>query len=137
MDECKPEIILKNKNLKVTKQRMLILTEMLEYERPLSANDLHFKFNHAMDLATIYRILCILKEHNILREITSKEEIKYYELSCIHHPIHPHFFCNSCGKLYCLKILKDDDLKSIRRYGSSFAINEININLNGLCRECK
>jgi Fur family ferric uptake transcriptional regulator len=90
-----------------------------------------------VDKATIYRNLKNLIKKETVREIKNSEGIGFYEINCkIHNPIHPHFECKICKKIYCLKPLKAEDVMALLNYTEN-ETNEIDIKLKGICNECK
>lgn len=137
MGKCTPELLLKNNNLKVTTQRVLILERIIHADTHFSANSLHNELSKSMDLVTIYRTLNIFHESKIIREIAVKDNMKFYELSCVHHPVHPHFLCTKCHKIFCLEALSDGDISILKKYAAGFAVDDISIQFTGICDKCK
>ena len=136
MEKCESRDVLKRMKLKVTRQRVILLDEIINMESTFTANSLYEKVKDHMDPVTIYRVLNIFKENNIIREVLSNDETKIYEISCIHNPIHPHFYCRSCKKLFCLKELKQEDYLIFKKYSKKFLIDDISIHISGLCDKC-
>ena len=121
----------KLKNLKKTEYEIALL---LSENGILNANDLQNMLN--VDKATIYRNLKTLLKKKIIREILTDEKT-FYEINCnIHNPIHPHFECIKCKKIFCLKPLSAEDTINLSHY-TDFEINTIDIKLKGICNECK
>jgi Fur family ferric uptake transcriptional regulator len=88
-----------------------------------------------VDKATIYRNLKSLISKEIIREIKNSDGIGFYEINCkIHNPIHPHFECKICKKLYCLNPLKAEDVIALSHYSD---FDELEIKFKGICNECK
>ncbi len=117
---------LKNNELKIA----LLLTKKI-----YSAKELQKFLN--IDKATVYRNIKSLLEKNVIREIKNSKGVGFYEINCkTHNPIHPHFECIVCKKIYCLKPLKSEDALNIANY-SPFEIKEIEIKFKGICDECK
>ena len=120
----------KLKNLKKTEYKIALL---LNEKGILSATMLQKMLN--VDKATVYRNLKSLLNKKIIREI--KGDKSFYEINCnIHNPIHPHFECVKCKKIYCLKPLSAEDTINLSHY-TDFEINSIEITLKGICNECK
>jgi len=89
-----------------------------------------------LDKATIYRNLKNLINKNVIREIKSDDGAGFYEINCnIHNPIHPHFECIKCKKIFCLKSLSAEDTINLSHY-TDFEINSIDIKIKGICNEC-
>ena len=137
MEKCDPKKLLKSGNIKITSQRISILNEIIKLEKPFNANDLYVILKNKIDLATIYRVFGIFKESGIIREVAHKGDVLYYELSCIHHPVHPHFICDNCRSIICLKELQSKDSTALSRYTKELTVRDISINFNGLCKKCK
>ena len=79
--------LLKEKNLKVTKNRKIILKSLQKEENPISAEDLFDKLKkeNEMDLSTIYRNLNILDEKGVLLKTTNLDGINYYQINNSNH----------------------------------------------------
>ena len=120
----------KLKNLKNTEYQIALL---LSKKGILSAKELQKLLN--VDKTTIYRNLKNLLKKKIIREINSQKS--FYEINCnIHNPIHPHFECIKCKKIFCLKPLSAEDTINLTHY-TKFEINSIEIIIKGICDECK
>lgn len=137
MDKCKPESLLSQKNLRITRQRLTVLGAILKKDEPFCVNDLHEDIMGEMDLVTIYRNLEILLNENIIREVMNKKDRQYFEISCVHNPEHPHFYCNSCGRIYCMRAQGGlAPWKKSLPHGE-FIIHETVLNYNGICPGCR
>ena len=120
----------KLKNLKNTEYQIALL---LSKKGILSAKELQELLN--VDKATIYRNLKSLLQKKIIREI--RGEKSFYEINCnIHNPIHPHFECIKCKKIFCLKPLSAEDTLNLTHY-TNFEITSIEIKIKGICNECR
>ncbi len=137
MDKCDAKTILKINKLKMTNQRIKLLQTIIDSERVFSAASLQEKVKEEMDLVTIYRILSIFLNNKIIREVSSNETTRFYELSCEHHPVHPHFICNKCNKIICLSALTNSDIVSLKKYSENNIVENINIQFTGICHNCK
>jgi Fur family ferric uptake transcriptional regulator len=123
------------KNIENLKKTELKIALLLEKRHLLSAKELQSVLN--MDKATIYRNLKHLLNKNTIREIKNSEGVGFYELNCkIHNPVHPHFECRICKKIYCLKAFNAQDILSLSNY-SKYDIEEIEVKFKGICDECK
>lgn len=132
------EQLLKDSLIRVTKQRINLLDKLMNSSRPFTANDINEEMLHKTDvnLVTIYRFLGLLSEKNIIRMIGEFNGKQYYEFSD-KHPMHPHFFCEKCHNIFCLKYLSADDFIKLSDYAPNSKINEIKITLGGICENCK
>jgi Fur family ferric uptake transcriptional regulator len=137
MDKCKPESLLNDRNLKVTKQRVTILDMIISSESAFCANDLYDELKSELDLVTIYRNLQILSGAGILREVMNRNDRQYFELACVHNPVHPHFYCSLCRKIFCLKSKKKYTIPEKINPDDGFLIQEAVLNYNGICPDCR
>ena len=137
MERCNPEEMLRRYNLKLTKQRLMVLEKIIEIQEPFTAYSLFDLLDESMDLVTIYRNLNTLKEKMILREIPTESETRLFELSCIHNPVHPHFYCSKCKKTYCLDEISKKDLDILKSYYTEGHIDGVVVQLSGICANCK
>lgn len=137
MDKCDAATILKQNDLKITQQRLLILEAIINSEIVFSTSSLQEKVKNNMDLVTIYRIISVLVEKKIIREIASNETTRFYELACEHHPVHPHFTCNKCKAIICLGVIDNKDIASLKKYSEDNLVEDIVIQFSGTCSKCK
>jgi Fe2+ or Zn2+ uptake regulation protein len=137
MDKCDARALLKEHNLKVTNQRKLLLEAIIRSNSIFSAGSLQDNVKDRMDVATVYRILGMLVANGIIREVSSSDNTQYYELRCEHHPLHPHFVCKRCKRIFCLDKIGAKDVSRIKQYASRHVIDDIAVQLRGLCNKCK
>lgn len=135
MDKCTPESLIEGKKIKLTRQRHEVLNAIINTGRPFSASDLRDELVDEMDLATIYRNLDMLSLEGIIRQVMNENERQYYELACKHNPEHPHFYCSSCCKIFCMK--KEKYIKPVKELPDDFTVEETVINFRGICPDCK
>lgn len=130
------ENILKNKNLKVTKQRKLILETIENQANPTSAEEIYKLLKNCdMDISTIYRNLNILEEKNVLLKTTNIDGINYYQLNTSDHK---HFItCNICHKKYTIENCPIHDLEEKIEKETGFIIKAHNFEFSGICPECQ
>ena len=137
MDKNKSESLLNEKNLKVTKQRVTVLDLIISKDSSFCANDLFDELKGKMDLVTIYRNLLLLCKEGILREVMNKSGRQYFEFSSDNNPVHPHFYCNLCKKIFCMKSKRINSVTKKINPDDSFIINETVVNYNGICPSCR
>ncbi len=137
MSKCNAETLLKEHKLKATRQRILVLDKIINTGRVFTIQDIEHDLDAHMDQATIYRIMTQLKKKGIVREVLSEGEIRRFEISCIHNPVHAHFQCVKCKRIICLDRIEDQITKSLSRKYSEYQIDEISLNISGICDKCK
>lgn len=142
MDICSAEKLLSDNKLKVTKKRLAVLELLLNTAGPVSINEIFNKLNKEIniDMATVYRVINRFMENHIVREVSSGNNVSLYEKACIHNPIHPHFICAACGQVYCLKKSNLEFENSLLQQTLDLpevnVINEVDIELKGICSNC-
>jgi Fur family ferric uptake transcriptional regulator len=130
---------LKKAGLSRTPQRIAVLDVLIGMGRPVTATDiLHaVNGNQRINKVTVYRILASFRERRIIREIPTHNGINYYEMACVHNPLHPHFYCRCCKIMYCLDPLTVSGLWDWLTVPHTYTIEEITVGLSGLCHNCK
>lgn len=126
--------LLTEHGLRVTDQRLLILSELALLQVPISHPELTARLCESdLDRATIYRNLLSLTEAGILVRLQLGDQVWRYELpqaQSKEHRTHPHFVCTACGDVACLPesavVLRGDAAKS----------NVVEIQLRGICGDC-
>jgi Fur family ferric uptake transcriptional regulator len=135
------EKILKDKNYKMTFSRREILKSFLVEEGHLRAEDIYFIVKkEGISLPTVYRNIEVLKQNDIISEISINGD-RFFELKSFSRKrVHFHFKCNNCKKI--IEYFDTDlvvnliDIKNEieKRYGNN--IDNIDIVFEGCCKEC-
>lgn len=133
----KLEDLLKSKNLRITKQRRLILDYIEKKDKPISGQEIYDDLHQemAIDLSTIYRNLNILEENHILLKTSDIDGISYYQ---INNEDHKHFItCNVCGKKFVIESCPVHELEEKLMADTGFIINGHNFEFYGICPDCQ
>ena len=131
------EDLLKSKNLRITKQRRLILDYIDKEDKPISGQEIYddLRQEMAIDLSTIYRNLNILEENHILLKTSDIDGISYYQ---INSEDHKHFIsCNNCGKKFVIESCPVHELEEKVMEQTGFIINGHNFEFYGICPTCQ
>ena len=131
------EDLLKKKNLRITKQRKLILETLLGCNNPISADEIYelIKEDIRVDLSTIYRNLNTLEENEILLRNTNIDGISYYQLN---NEKHKHFMtCTICNKKIILENCPVHPLEEQIQKETGFLITGHNFEFTGICPDCQ
>ena len=101
--------IVKQKGLKYTEQREVVLSILLHAKEHLTAEEVYnqIKKEHAdsnIGIATVYRALSFLEEVDLITSITFGTDGKKYESNSKSH--HDHLICTTCGKI--VEFMDDD-----------------------------
>ena len=132
--------VLKNKGMKYTEQRAIILKILLNLDDHLSAEELlevvKQKYpNQNIGIATVYRTLNFLEEVDLISSISFGKDGKKYESNDTQH--HDHIICTSCGKIvefFDEEIEKRQD--NIAKL-NGFKITNHDMQIYGLCDKCQ
>lgn len=128
---------LKDKNLKVTKGREVILDIIFESSESLSAEEI---FNECkrkgqnINLSTVYRTIDIFLDNNIIDKFILENGISTYKL---HKRNHNHKLeCDLCHKeieLECpIKQIEEIILKE-----TGFKVTNHSLKISGICKKCE
>ena len=131
--------IVKQKGLKYTEQREIVLKVLMDSEGHLSAEDVYnqIKLTYKesnIGIATVYRALSFLEEVSLITSIAFGSEGKKYESNAKAH--HDHLICTDCAKII---EFVDDEIE--KRQDSialvnNFKITSHSMQLYGLCEDC-
>jgi Fur family ferric uptake transcriptional regulator len=129
---------LKEKNLKITGQRKLILDAFLNNERHISAEELYDQLkreNPGIGLATIYRTLKLLSECGLANELHFSNGVTRYE-HLFGHEHHDHLICLNCGKYIEVVEPAIEELQEKLARKNNFQVLRHRMELYGICQEC-
>lgn len=137
IDELKR--IVKQKGLKYTEQREIVLNILMNAQDHLSAEDVYNKIKAQypdtnIGIATVYRALSFLEEIDLITSINFGTDGKKYESNTKSH--HDHLICTDCGKI--VEFLDDEIEKRQDRIAkkNKFKITSHSMQLYGTCQEC-
>ncbi len=125
--------------LKMTGQRETILNEFLRMEGHSTADELTAavkKKDKTIGQATVYRLLRILAESGIAREVRFSDGVVRYEHN-IGHEHHDHLTCERCGKTVEIVDQNIEELQKRLAEKHRFVITGHAMNIYGICGECR
>lgn len=135
--------IIRSMGLKITDQRLLIITclhdsEIKLGERHVTAQELYervAKRDPSVGFATVYRFLRDLANKNFVTEVRMGGQASRYELTTKEH--HDHLTCTTCGKIVEFENKKIEKLQEqVAEYFGFVLTNHI-LELYGLCSSCQ
>jgi Fur family ferric uptake transcriptional regulator len=125
--------VLRGSGLRKTIGRVKIIEALMAERRPLTGAELIALLGRdAMDPASVYRVLSVFTEREIVHRIDGTDKVARYALNR-GRANHPHFTCRSCGKMECLDKITVPHL-NVRPQG--YVVEEENMFLSGLCACC-
>ena len=135
---------LKEKGLKVTRQRLLVLSVLEENSgRHMTAEDIYELVSADypdIGLATVYRALQLLWEMQLVDRISFDDGCVRYEIGHLfqgeakHN--HHHLICRRCNKVIPFGDDLLDDLEHHIEEETGFHVLDHELKFFGLCREC-
>ncbi len=137
--------LLREKGLKITTQRLLVLEILATHrDKHLTAEEIYelakIKYND-IGLATVYRTIQLLLELNLIDRINLDDGFVRYEIGrmnanvCKHH--HHHLICLSCGKITSFEDDLLDSLEARIHNITGFQVVDHEVKLYGYCMDCK
>lgn len=130
---------LKQKRLKRTVQRDIILDEFLKIESHITPEELYHiikKTHRNIGLSTIYRTLKLLSECNLAREMLRKDGTSIFE-HMYNHPHHDHLLCNYCGRYFEFYNQDIENLQKKVAEDHNFTMTSHRMLICGICSECR
>lgn len=144
MNEEKVKDLLREKGLKVTSQRLMVLNILSAHgDEHLTVEeiyDLAKEESPEIGLATIYRTVQVLLELHVIEMVTFDDGFARYELNgeetgSGHR--HHHAICTQCGKVYSLETDLLDTLEKQVFESLGFEVTDHEVKLYGLCSACR
>jgi Fur family ferric uptake transcriptional regulator len=131
--------ILKQEGQNYTYQREIIIKTLYQSKEHYTPEELHMKIKLLypkikMGIATIYRTLNLLEEHQKVDSISFGNGGKKFELNFNGH--HDHMICDECGDIieFCDETIEELQSKIAKKYG--FKIKSHTMQLHGICSKC-
>jgi len=126
--------LLKEHNLKVTPQRLLIV-ESLYKKGHLNIDELYLSLKESfsnISPATIYKNIHIMSENSLIQEVKIPNEKNVYELV---KEEHSHIVCIKCHNIIDITLDTDNLIQQASNM-THFKINTNSIVFNGVCPDC-
>lgn len=127
---------LKNRNIKPTASRLLILRAMQQFDRAFSLNDLETELE-TVDKSTIFRALSLFRNKLLIHNIDDGSGSMKYSIcsdscTCSLQDMHVHFTCTHCENTFCLESLPVPSIPLPKK----FLLESINFVMKGRCDQC-
>jgi len=137
IDELKR--VLKDNNLKYTKQREVILKTLYTHSGHHTPEEILMLVkqdfpNENIGIATIYRTLALFEEENLVESISFGKDGKKYEIGHKHH--HDHLICIECGTIieFVDEIIEKQQEVVSKKY--NFHMIDHSMKIVGYCDRC-
>ncbi len=132
--------IVKQKGLKYTEQREIVLLVLINSTSHLSAEDVYNEIkikypDSNVGIATVYRALSFLEEVNLITSITFGADGKKFESNSKEH--HDHLICTACGKIVEFVDNEIEKRQDKIAKKNAFKISSHSMQLYGICKPCQ
>jgi len=131
--------VLREKNLKYTKQREVILKTLYDNNGHHSPEEILHLVKKSfpsenIGIATVYRTLTLFEEEQLAESISFGKDGKKYEIGHKHH--HDHLICLECGKIieFIDEIIEAQQVKVSEKF--NFKMVDHTMKIEGYCNEC-
>ena len=128
--------LLKDKNLKVTAQRVAILDEIYKHGHS-SVDDIYALIRGripSVSLATIYKNILSMQNANIIKSIKTPTQKQKYELN---KKPHIHLHCKICDNLEDFDMDMSEFRASCEKKSGYKNIDDTSIIFSGICKNCQ
>ena len=125
--------LLKDNNLKITPQRLSILTYLEKHHIHPTVDDIYTALKQktpSLSKTTVYNALEALKQHNIIQTLTISGSETRYDLR---HDLHHHFLCKQCHKIIDIDICCPN-ITQVTNQG--YHVDEVHGYFKGICKSC-
>lgn len=128
---------LKDKGIRLTAMRLLVLEFLWKQTSAISLTDLENAFERS-DRITLYRTLKTFQEHGLVHSIDDGTGAPKYALceegcACdFERDMHVHFHCHLCNETFCLPKYKIPNISLPK----NFLPEEANLVVKGVCSRC-
>ena len=127
-----------NNEIRYSHQRELIFNYIKSSKEHPSAEVIYSAlkpFESKLSLGTVYRNLKVLEDLGKIQKITSFDNIDHYDYNCDNHA---HFICKRCNRIFDVDSL---EVSKIKKYClnnlQDVYLEDVNLTLKGLCKDCK
>jgi Fur family ferric uptake transcriptional regulator len=132
------EQLLVRKDVRPTRQRLAVLTELAAERDDATAQSLWQRMRERGDqtigLATVYRTLALLHEHGVIDALSHHGSERCYRLCSDAH--HHHLVCTSCHRVVEVEQCGLGDWVDDVARAHGFVASEHRVEITGLCANC-
>ena len=129
------DIMLREHNLKATKQRIGILS-IMEMMGHINIDDLYVKIKKSfpnISLATLYKNMHIMIENDLLTEVSIKNSKTLFEIT---KESHAHMHCDNCNDVIDVD-LEFTPINDRLKNNNGFILKDTQVIFSGICEKCQ
>jgi Fur family transcriptional regulator, peroxide stress response regulator len=124
---------LKERALRITPQRLLILKTIISLKGHPTVDDIHREIPY-ISVATIYNNIKLFVKLNILKELPYGNGLSKYEL---HKSNHYHVICDTCGAIVDFNYPNMEEIEHVALNLTNFQIRSHQFEIYGECADCQ
>ena len=134
--------LLVDHNIPITRPRIVLLEILLQNKGPLKVEDVIKLSEGKLAVSSLYRIINMLTNLDLISEFQTPDNTKVIELSGIKDDHHHHIFCKSCGSVVDFELndnLEKNLEQEIQLIESTHNISVLShsLELFSICNQCK
>jgi Fe2+ or Zn2+ uptake regulation protein len=143
MKDLQPiESLLKKTGLRITPVRVGVIDVLRKAAAPIDVPQILAKLPAFTDAVTVYRTLNTFTRKKMVHRVRGEDRSWRYALGDAttqrHAHRHPHFVCESCGKVECLNDAEiPTTLVKSLKLDNRYAVSYGEVVLHGVCPRCK
>ena len=139
-EKCRQLLV--DHNIPITRPRIVLLEILLQNKGPLKVEDVIKLSEGKLAVSSLYRIINMLKNLDLISEFQTPDNTKVIELSGIKDDHHHHIFCKSCGSVVDFELndnLEKNLEQEIQLIESTHNISVLShsLELFSICNQCK
>ncbi|UOF90579.1 transcriptional repressor [Fodinisporobacter ferrooxydans] len=130
-----PVLLLKEYGLRITPQRISILSHMNQYKMHLTAEQIYHAIKDefpSLSVATVYNTLKAFIDAGFVKELRVGDHASKFDLNLIPHH---HLVCEKCGHIEDFHFI-DLPIDKIANM-HNFHVRHYHLEINGLCANCQ
>ncbi|AXY25105.1 transcriptional repressor [Suicoccus acidiformans] len=131
--------LLKDKNIRITPQRRIILKYMIEAKHHPTVEEIFDDVTEeypGMSLATVYNNLRTLMDVGLVKEMKFSDVTSHFDF--VYHD-HHHIICEQCGKIADFNVDPHylNAISQSAKEQTNYTVRKVSLELYGLCPECQ
>lgn len=131
--------LLRKAGIEPTACRLRVLEAIAASPAPLQAQEIldTFPQGRAMNRVTLYRILDLLVERELVWRHSGGDRVFRYCLAGRANAVRCHFYCTSCREMRCLPTSRVPAEVARLEQEGALEVHTVEIRLDGVCEECR
>jgi Fur family transcriptional regulator, ferric uptake regulator len=137
-EQAQATVLLEGVGLRPTRQRLVVLTELMRERNDVTAQGLHERLRargERLGLATVYRTLGLLTDEGVVDALSHRPGELCYRVCGEGH--HHHLVCSNCHQVVELEECELDPWLERISEAHGFVTTGHRLEVSGLCGDCR